>query len=100
MQCGLVFSILGWQQVRKAFSAAMCKWRQRSILPIPKMSDKYNTQVEASIKTKGQLYCYLSVTWLLYKVVGPAHLETTCSLKGIGQQEAMFYYEHSLQIYL
>ena len=81
----------GWQQAREVFSAATCKWRQRSILSIPKMSDKYNTQVEASIKAKGQLYCYLSVTWLLSKVVGPAHLETICSQKGIGQQEAMFY---------
>ena len=72
------------------FSAAMCKWRRRSILSakeaIPKMSDKYNTQVEASIKVKGQLY-----RWLLSKVVGSAHLETICSQKGIGQQEAMFY---------
>ena len=42
------------------------------ILSIPKMSDKYNTQVEASIKAKGQLYCYLSFTQLLAKVVGPA----------------------------
>ena len=58
---------------------------------IPKMSDKYNTQVEASIKAKGQLYCYLSVTWLLSKVGGPAHSETICSQKGIGQQEVMFY---------
>ena len=33
------------------------------------MSDKYNTQVEASIKGKGQLYCYLSVTRLLSEVV-------------------------------
>ena len=39
------------------------------------MSDKYNAQVEASIKAKGQLYCYLSVTLLLSEVVGPAHLE-------------------------
>ena len=37
------------------FSAAMCK---------------YNTQVEASIKAKGQLYCYLSVAWLLSEVLG------------------------------
>ena len=73
------------------FSAAMCKCRQRSILSIPKMSDKYNTQVEASIKAKDQLYCYLSVTQLLSEVVGPAHLETICSQKGIGQQETMFY---------
>ena len=59
---------------------------------IPRMSDKYNTQVEASIKAKGQLYCYLSVARLLSKVVvGPAHLETICSQNGIGQQEAMFY---------
>ena len=58
--------------------------RQRSILSIPKMSDNYNTQVEASIKAKSQLYCYLSVTLLLSKVVGPAHLETICSQKGIG----------------
>ena len=77
------------------FSAAMCKWRQRSILSIPKISEKYNTQVEALIKANGQLYCYLSVTWLLSScsvpVVGPAlHLETTCSQKGIGQQKAMF----------
>ena len=77
--------------MRKVFSAAMCKWRQRSILSIPKMSDKYNTQVEASIKAKGQLYCYLSVTRLLSEVVAPAHLETICSQKCIGQQEAMFY---------
>ena len=36
------FSMLnsGSQQARKVFSAAMCKWRQRSILSIPKMSDK------------------------------------------------------------
>ena len=80
----------GWQQAKKVFSAAMCKWRQKSILSIPKMSDKYNTQVEASIKAKDQLYCYLSVTWLLSKVVGPAHLESIRSQKGIGQQEAMF----------
>ena len=76
--------------MRKVFSAAMCKWRKRSILSIPKMSDKYNTQVEASIKAKGQLYCYLSVTRLLSEVVGPAHLETVCSQKGVRQQEAMF----------
>ena len=56
------------------FSVAMCKWRQRSILSIPKISDKYNTQVEASIKAKGQLYCYLFVTRLLSEVVGLAHL--------------------------
>ena len=74
------------------FSAAMCKWRQTSILSIPKMSDKYNTQVEATIKAKGQLYCYLSVTRLLSIVVGPAHLEAICSQKGIGQQE------HVLQV--
>ena len=54
-------------------------------------SNNYNTQVEASIKAKGQLYCYLSVTRLLSEVVGPAHLETIWSRKGIGQQEAMFY---------
>ena len=52
---------------------------------------EYNTQVEASIKAKGQLYYYLSVTWLFSEVVGPTHLETICSQKGIGQQEAMFY---------
>ena len=55
------------------------------------ISDKCDTQVEASIKAKGQLYCYLSITWLLSEVVGPAHLETICSQEGIGQQEAMFY---------
>ena len=61
MAYGVWFSMpnSGWQQAKKAFSAAMCKWRQRSILSIPKMSDKYNTQVEASIKAKGQLYYYL-----------------------------------------
>ena len=32
-----------------------------------------------------------SVTLLLSEVVGPVHLETICSQKGIGQQEAMFY---------
>ena len=53
--------------------------RQRGTLSIPKMSDKCNTQVEASINAKGQLYCCLSVTQLLSKVVGPAHLETICS---------------------
>ena len=71
--------------------SVQCCYGQRSILSIPKMSDKYNTQVEASIKVKGQLYSYMSVTWLLSEVVGPAHLETICSQKGIGQQEAMFY---------
>ena len=83
MEYGVWFSMLnsGWQQVRRVF---MCKWRQRSILSIPKMSDNYNKQVEASIKTKSQLYCYLSVTLLLSEVVGPAHLETICNQKGIG----------------
>ena len=77
MAYGVWFSILnsGWQHARQVFSAAMCKWRQRSILSIPKVNDKYNTQVEASIKAKGQLYCYLSVTRLLSEVVGPTHLE-------------------------
>ena len=32
---------------------------------IPKISDKQDIQVEASIKAKGQMYCYLSITWLL-----------------------------------
>ena len=120
MAYGVWFSMLncGWQQARnvfsaavckcrqriilsipkisdkyntQVFSAAVCKWRQRSILSTPKMSDKYNRQVKASIKAKGQVYCYLSVTRLLSEVVGPAHLETICSQKGIGQQEAMFY---------
>ena len=87
MAYGVWFSMLncGWQQAKKSFSAAMCKWRQRSILSIPEMSDKYNTQVEASNKAKAQLYCYLSVTRLLSKVVGPTHLETICSQIGIGQ---------------
>ena len=55
------------------------------------MSDKWDVQVEASIKAKGQLYCYLSIMQLLSKVVGPTHLETICSLKGTGQQMATFY---------
>ena len=70
----------GWQQARKVIN----KRRQRSILSIPKMSDEYNTQVKASIKPIGQLYCYLSVTQLLSEVVGPAHLETICSQKARG----------------
>ena len=101
MAYGVWFSILNseWQQARKVFSAAVCKWRQRSIPSIYKISDKYNTQVEASIKAKGQLYCYLSVTWLLFKMVGPAaHLETIWSQEGIEQQQAMLY-KHSLQLY-
>ena len=64
--------------------------RQRSILLIPKMSDKYNTQVEASIKAKGQLYCYLSVTRLLSEVVAPAHLETVCSQRVLGSKMPCF----------
>ena len=71
--------------------SVQCNYVQMKAKKHSKMSDKYNTQVEASIKAKGQLYCYLSVTRLLSEVVGPAHLETICSQKGIGQQEAMFY---------
>ena len=55
------------------------------------MSDKWDIQVDASIKAKGQLYCYLSITQLLSEVVGPTHLETICSQKGIGQQKVTFY---------
>ena len=93
MAYGVWFSTLnsGWKQARKVFSVAMCKWRQRSIPSIYKISDKYLTQVEASIKAKYQLYCYLSVTQLLSKVVGPAHLKAICSQKGMGQQEGTFY---------
>ena len=40
------------------------------------MSDKYNTQVEASFKDKGQLYCYLSITRLLSEVVAPTYFKT------------------------
>ena len=62
---------------KEAFSQFLNEWQ--------------DTQIEASIKAKGQLYCYFSVTWLLSKVVGPTHLETICSQKGIEQQDAMFY---------
>ena len=91
-ECGLVSSILDGNRQGKC-SVQLCAngGRQRGILSIPKMSDKYNTQVEASIKAKGQLYCYLSATQLLSEVAGPAHLETICSQRDIGQQEAMFY---------
>ena len=85
----------GCQQARKVFSAAMCKCGQRSILSIPKMSDKYNTQVEGSIKARSiaSVLLYLNELglWLLPEVVAPSHLETICSQKGIGQEEAMFY---------
>ena len=85
----------GCQQARKVFSAAMCKCGQRSILSIPKMSDKYNPQVEASIKARSiatvLLYLKKLGPQLLPEVVAPSHLETICSQKGIGQQEAMFY---------
>ena len=37
------------------------------------------------------IYLTSSVTPLLSEVVGPAHLETICSQKGTGQQEAMCY---------
>ena len=87
MECGLVCSILDGNRRGKR-SVQVCA--NGGILSIPKMSDKYNTQVEASIKAKGQLYCYLSFTQLLSEVVDPTHLETICSQKGIGQQEAMF----------
>ena len=53
------------------------------------MSDKWD--IQGSIKAKGQLDCYLSITQLLSEVVGPTHLETICGQKGIGQQQAMFY---------
>ena len=43
------------------------------------MSDKWDIQVEVTINAKGQLYCYLSIMWLLSEVVGPAHLEAICS---------------------
>ena len=43
----------------------------------------YQSHVEASIKTKSQLYCHLLITQLLSKVVGPAHLEAICNPKGI-----------------
>ena len=49
-----------------------------------------NTDKEAIPKMfQGQRY--LSITQLLSAVVGPSCLETFCSQKGIGQQEAMFY---------
>ena len=88
MECGLVCSILDGNRRGKC-SVQLCANGGKE--SIPKMSDKYNTQVEASIKAIGQLYCYLSVTQLLSKVVVPTYLEIICSLKGIGQQEAMFY---------
>ena len=87
MECGLVCSILDGIRNRRG----KCSVQLSANGGKEAISDKYDTQVEASIKAKGQLYCYLSVTWLLPEVVGPAHLETICSQKGIGQQEAMFY---------
>ena len=70
----------------------LVRWVQHKVLRCSilqskayRMSDNYN------IKAKNQLYCYLSVTWLLSEVVGPAHLETICSQTDIGQQEAMSY---------
>ena len=93
MACGVWLSILnsGWQQAEVGWSAATYKCRQRSIPFIPKTSDKWDIQVEASIKVKGQLYCYFLITQLLSEVVGSAHLETICSQKGNEQQEAMVY---------
>ena len=61
MAYGVWFSMLNYGQARKVFSAAMCKWRQRSILSIPKMSDKYDTQASRT-----------------------AHLDTICSQKAKG----------------
>jgi len=46
--------------------------------------------VTSKIHSRSFFHCYF-LAWFLFTVVGPAHLETICSQKGIGQQEAMFY---------
>ena len=67
----------GWQQAKKKHAVQPCKNTGKEAIP------------EMKSFLQGQRY--LSITQLLSEVVGPARLETICSQKGIGQQEAMFY---------
>ena len=54
------------------------------------ISDKYNTQVEASIKAKGQLYCCFSITrYLLSGSDWPHHL-TICTQRALGSKRVCF----------
>ena len=73
-----VVSILnsGWQQAKKKRAVQLCKNTGKEAIP------------EMKSFLQGQRY--LSITLLLSKVVGPACLETICSQKSIGQQEAMY----------
>ena len=49
---------------------------------------EWKIQVEALIKAEGQLYSFLSITRYLSVHSEPHPLDTACSQKGIGQQEA------------
>ena len=65
----------GCQQVAVACSATTCKCKEVLHQILNLVAIKWEIQVEASIKAKGQLYCYLSITHCIFLyIVSPTHL--------------------------
>ena len=72
---GLVHSTLDanrWQLHAVQPCANACKEALHQTLKL--VAIKWEIQVEASIKAKGQLYCYLSITQYSPYIAGPTHL--------------------------